>query len=303
MAEQYPGSGELEQFEGSHEAVPSTDSTDGGQVEGQQQGTPEDWKQAYENRQSWERSYKQKDQRFAKVRNVLETAFGRGMDEWNAIDFTDLQAFSMLNQRIRNDPEFAQRWHSALTQTFQESGATKAEASQKASEVMNIQREAAKAQPQQPQQPQKTEIPKEYLERMNRLEQIAIQQEFNALENNLWGELDGQVTAIASDLKEDFGDLIEEQALQGLFFHSDQELIARAHDGTLPQLVGAYVKRASDRIRSKQTANIQRRATAKKTAPPVPFGAQAGAAPSKDRNSMTLKEMHEDFMRAMKTEE
>lgn len=306
MVGEFAGAGEFEQFPGSpeHETVPGTEfGTDGApSQETQPEATPEQWKQAYDNRQSWERSLKQKDQKYASVRRVLETAFGRGIDQWNQVDMSDLQAFAMINQRVRSDPEFAKRWHKSLTETFQESGETKAEAQQHATQVVQAVKDGQQpAQPQQAPQPQQPQIPKEILDRLNRMEQIAVQQEMTRLEGNLWDELGSQIGVVAPDLTE-YGPLIEEQALHSLFFHSDTELMQRAQDGTLPQLVGHYVKQASDRIRglNQQHLSKQAEARSKKSATaPTPFGAAAQTPAGPSPETLSVEQMGQRLKRAM----
>lgn len=310
MVGEYTGAGEFEQFQGGleHETAPGTEfGTDGAPAgsETQPEGTPEQWKQAYDNRSSWERSLKQKDQKYAQVRRVLETAFGRGIDQWNNVDMSDLQAFSMINQRVRTDPEFAKRWHKSLTETFQESGESKAEAQQHASQVVQAVKDGQQPQVQpQPVQAQQPQVPKELLDRINRMEQIAVQQQMERLEGNLWDHLDSQIGTIAPDLAE-YGPLIEKQALNGLFFHSDMELMQRAQDGTLPQLVGHYVKQAADQIRgiNQQHLSKQAQARSNKTASaPTPFGAAMQTPAGPDPNTLSIKQMGERLKRAFSSE-
>lgn len=309
MADQFTGAGEFEQFPAvEHETVQGTEfGTDAASgAETQPEGTPEQWKQAYDNRSSWERSLKQKDQKYAQVRRVLETAFGRGMDQWNNVDMSDLQAFSMINQRVRTDPEFAKRWHKSLTETFQESGETKAEAQQHATQVVQAVKDGQQppTQPQQVPQPQQPQIPKELLDRLNRMEQIAVQQQMERLEGNLWDQLDTQIGTIAPDLAE-YGPLIEKQALNGLFFHSDVELMQRAQNGTLPQLVGHYVKQASDQIRSINQQHLSKQAqagTKKGPTAPTPFGAAAQAPAGPNPETLTMKQMGDRLKRAFAAE-
>lgn len=297
MVGEFTGAGEFEQFGGVHETVTEQPVTDGATEgsAGSAEGTPEEWKQAYDNRQSWERAFKQRDQKFAAARRLLETAFNRPFGEWNQVDLSDLQAFAMINQQVRSNPEFARKWQTALTQVFQESGASKAEAKAAAAEVID----AARQQPAAQQQPQ---IPKEIMDRLTRMEQIAVAQQMDRLEGTLWDQLDTQVAAVAPDLAEDYGQIIEEAALQGLFFHSDVELMQRAQNGTLPQLVGYYVKQASDRLRAMNQAALQRQAQSKtkaKEVGPAPFGASATAPAGPSPETLTVEQMGRRLKQAM----
>lgn len=282
-----------------HETVQPA-GADGQQDAEQREGTPEQWYDAYANRSSWEKSLKQKDQRYAHVRRILETAFNRSMDQWNQVDMSDLQAFAMINARVRTDPAFAQKWHSALKATFEESGASPAQAEAKATAVTQAMTGAAS--PAQAPAPQAPAIPPEYAQRLTRMEQIAVQQEFNALESNLWDQLDASVAEIAPELADDYGDILAQAALQGLFFHSDAELIARAHDGTLPELVNQYMQRAVDALRGANKASDERRASAsaeRRQIAPTPFGGGTAPAASPDVEKLTVKQMGERLRKAM----
>jgi hypothetical protein len=222
--------------------------------------------EALRDRDAWNASYKQRDQREASIRDAIQSGFGKKMSEFTDRDLLDLKSIGLINSRISSDPRFAQAWEKALFEAYKATGAT----TQQAKEAVREDVAAAKA-------GEPAKLPDEVTSRLKRIddfESMVVEQGLAQFENTLEGELKTAIDKVGGDLTGKFYPLLRSMVLQGLAGHSDVELLESFQSGALQREVLGLARDAAKTVRGfladKNQATGAAVAAAKTGAAPAP---------------------------------
>lgn len=260
--------------EGSQEAVPGTEGSDAA-VSGQgygvdgEQFTDEQVREAIEawrDRDAWEASFKQRDQKNAALRGAVELGFGKKVADFDENDLRDLKAFGLINAKLRAEPAFAQAWEESLIEAYRKAGATPRQAEQAAAHDVA----AAKA-------GEPAKLPDEVTSRLKKIddfESMVVEQGLTQFQGQLEVDIKGVVDKAAGDLTGKFYPLLRNMVLQGIAGHSDVELLEAYQSGTLQRELNGLAREAAKTVRSyldeKGQAAGARLAASKSNAAPAP---------------------------------
>jgi hypothetical protein len=258
--------------EGSGEAaVPSpagSDATGGYDYDGEK-FTPEQLNEAIEawrDKDAWNASFKQRDQRDAAVRDALKTGFGKNLSDFDEKDLLDLKSFGLLNTKIRTDPGFARAWEESLVDAYKRAGASKGQAESAAAKDVA----AAKA-------GEPAKLPEEVQSRLKRIddfENMVVEQGLAQFESRLETDIRGAIDKAAGDLTGKFYPLLRSIVLQGLSGKSDVQLLEAHQSGTLGREVAGLARGAAKTLREhlagKSQAVGDALAASKSNAAPAP---------------------------------
>lgn len=251
------------------------------------------WRDAYENRASWQKALTHESQSNARWRTAVEGAFGKSIRDLDANDLADIQAFGLFNTKLRADHEFARAWQDALTQAYQGRGATPAQAQrQAAQDVAQAKAEAApgvQVSTQAQTAPQtlpvqvQTQIPPQIdprlIQRIDRIENLALRRELDNLAGHIENEISGHMGQIAQDIPE-WNGAIREMVLHGLLGYDDSELLQMAYSGDLSREINVLADDAVRKVRGYATRALKEQAESarrsKSVAAPTPFKGAAG---------------------------
>lgn len=245
------------------------------------------------NRESWERAYKQRDQRMARVRNVLEGAFGKSLDQLSDSDYADLSAFASFNTSLRGDPTFRDAFKETIEQIYRQRGATPREA-ERLAEAQTQRAEQGGAVP-----PEVVRQMQQITEQVQVLHQREQERAFAGLANHLETQIASALDAVASDLPE-YRESLRRAVLYGLTGHGDDELLRMAQSGELAGLLREVAERETKATRAYIERALKGQADAVKQARRGSVVVPMGAAGSKvteiqPRQGAGLRAMHERF--------
>ncbi len=286
------------------------------------------WRDAFENRESWERSNKHKDMRYADVRKELERGFnGLPMDKWGDAERAALRSFADIelqmrtnpeyasavqeafgiSARMREDPELAKSVRDMLAGQYRAAGATPAEAQRQATkDVKDVQaagREAQRAA--QNADPRLQRLLEQNVREVEQVKSALVSQELGRLEGSINASLDSALGRIPESLQSHAQE-IETQVLDGLHRAFDPEgsgedktaLILQAdYEGTLGPLLDRLTQQAVRRMQALGESVSRRTTPAVRTGVDAPFKGGAGAPA--DAPVTNMKDMHNRAMRLL----
>lgn len=238
--------------------------------------------EALRARDQWESAYKQRDQKFAKVRDVVEAAFGKKIKDLTDADLYDLRAFGLFNLKLQTDAQFRNKWlrtlTEALTGEYEQAGMAPREAARRAQADV---RAAAAAQASGDQDAlQRLEARLANLERSLTAREQAMQQEqaLAELQEHVGATLDDAVKKAAADMP-GYHLFLKRHILYYLDGYSDAELAEMAESGELERLIAGLAKQGVQLVKESQEAALKERARAmaeKDNAPPTPMKGSGG---------------------------
>ncbi|SRR5579859_6772091 len=280
------------------------------------------WREAFENRDSWERSGKHKDMRYAEIRKELERGFNDlPMDKWGDLERAALRSFADIERNVRTDPEyfrsvqeafgiatrmrqdpaFAKDARDLLAKQYEAAGATPAQAQRQATQdVKDVQaagREAQRAT--QTMDPRMQQAIDRTVKEVEQVKSALVSQELGRLEGSINTSLDHALGRIPETLKDHAAE-IEEQVLDGIHRAFDPEgsgedktaLILQAeYDGTLTPLIDRLTQQAARRMQA-LGESVSRRAAAPASRSSVAAPFKGGAGAPADAPITDMKSMH-----------
>lgn len=234
--------------EGSQEeAVPGVEGSDAASVGGYESGgekfTAEQMQEAIEawrDRDAWEASFKQRDQRHAAVRGAIESGFGKKMTDFDEADLRDLKAFGLINEKLRAEPQFAKAWEESLVAAYKQAGLSTTEA-KKAADA-----DVAKAEAGGP-----AKLPEEVMSRLKRVddfESMIVQQGLTQFEGVLEKEIAEVIGKYAADLGQ-FSPMLRNMVLQGISGYTNVELLEKHQSGELKRELNGLARGSTKTVR------------------------------------------------------
>lgn len=252
--------------------------------------------EAWRDRSAWEQAYKQRDQRFAAVRNAIEAGFGKRLSDLTPSDIRDIQAMGIINAKIREEPAFARAWEESLFEAYRKAGLTAGQA-----------REAAKQDVADAKAGEAARLPEDVLARLRKvdeLENLYIEQSLEQFRNLLEDEIQGSIQKFAGDLAQRFGPTVRMMVLHGIQGYSDVELLEKYRDGELQREIAALARQSAQALRDHlsegSASKAQALQKAKEGVPPVPFkgGAAEPVEEPEPKPGAGLARMTERFRRS-----
>lgn len=200
--------------------------------------------EAWRDREAWNASFKQRDQRDAAVRDAISAGFGKKLHEFDEKDLMDLKSFGLINSRLRSDPNFARIWEDTLINAYKQAGASTRDATAAARQ------DVADAKTGQPAGPAKLSPEVEgRLKRIDDFENMVVEQGLAQFQTQLEGDIKGSIDKVAGDVSGRFYPMIRNMVLQGLSGHTDVELLEKYQDGTLAREITKLSKEAAKTVR------------------------------------------------------
>lgn len=260
--------------EGSLETVPGTEGSDVGasgqgyDIDGEK-FTDEQIREAIEaqrDRDTWEASYKQRDQKNAALRGAVEAGFGKKITDLDENDLRDLKAFGLINAKLRAEPAFAKAWEESLVNAYRKAGATPAAAEAAAA------KDVAAAKSGEP-----VKLPDEVTKRLGKIddfENMIVEQGLTQFQGRLEVDIKGAIDKAAGDLTGKFGPMLRNMVLQNLQGYSDVELLEGYQSGALQREIAKVSRESAKTVREwlaeKGQAAGDRLAASKGNAAPAP---------------------------------
>lgn len=232
--------------EGSGDAVPGAVGSDAAVQEyeiGGERLTREQLEEAVEtwrDRDAWEASFKQRDQRHAAVRSAVEAGFGKKMTDFDDADLRDLKAFGLINSKLKAEPQFAKAWEESLVEAYKKAGMSGGEAKAQAKEDVA----AAKA-------GEPVKLPAEVqakLGRIDNIESMIVEQGMTQFRGVLENDVKSAIGKYAGDLGK-FHPMVRMGVLQGIAGYTDVELLEKYQSGELQREVAQLARSTAKTIR------------------------------------------------------
>ena len=227
------------------EAVPGAAGSDAATEQGfsldGENFTPEQMREAIESwrdRDAWNASFKQRDQRLAGVRDSVQAGFGKKWTDLDEQDLMDLKAMGLVNAKLRSEPAFAKAWEESLIAAYKQAGASPSAA-----------REAAGADVAAAKAGEPAKLPSEIDRRVGALENVLIEQSLTQFEGRLDGDIKTSIDKVAGDLAGRFYPFLRGQVLHGLSGYSDADIVEKHRDGTLAREVVNLARGAAKTLR------------------------------------------------------
>ncbi len=229
--------------------------------------------ESHTTRTHWEATHKQRDQREAAVRRVLEGAFGKRVHELDDTDLADLQGFGSLNRRLRTDDNFARAWTETLTQMYQRSGLPRGEAKAAAARKVEEIKEGVPAR----------ETAPAVDPRLQRLEDIVLNERLDRFADGMDASIGTILSRVAPEMKQMHGHL-RSVVLHGLSGYSDNEIVEMHASGELNRLLWGLARSATKATKAEIDRALKVRADAAasggKSAATVPLKGGTVTAPA-----------------------
>lgn len=228
--------------------VPATGGSDaaGGFAYDGENFSPEQLQEAIEawrDRDAWNASFKQRDQRDAAVREAIKAGFGKNLAEFDDKDLLDLKSFGLLNTKLKSDPQFYKAWEESLVEAYRKAGASVGEAKTAARQ------DVVAAKTNEPASGKLSPEVESRLKRIDDFENMVVEQGLQQFEGQLETDIRNVINKAAGDLSGKFYPLLRSLVLQGLSGKGDVELLEAYQNGTLQREIAGHARSAAKTLR------------------------------------------------------